>query len=374
MRLQLSKFLLIAILIVLSAGCGSKAVKDAQKYVDAGMYENALKLLEMEVSDNPKNAKAHIMMGECHLYLEQTDLAKEAFDRAILLDKANRKKVGEAYFKIGKTFLEKDRFDKVSSYFEKALDIDKAISKAVAEEYLTKAEKLKLKSPEPDNPIWCYTQAVEVEPELRGKVAEICFATAKDYLKKGFEDQSFQYAKKSIDLSPDYIKPGGEVYYSKGKAFFDSGDKAKAGKFLHMALSLNPKNETARNLMKEIKDFSSPTATWNTFKIAVREKDTDLLMECFSKEERIEVRRDRIDEFWESEECLNKALNSTIVKEVAADTNSRLLQIKVDDECEEVYFLLEDNEWRLSSRAAKPPEIQLARGSKKLHPKHAPRG
>jgi len=106
------KYLLLIILIFLLAGCGSKTVRNAQKYIDVRMYDKALKLLEMEVGNNPKNAKAHIMMGECHLYLDQTDLAKEAFNRAILLDKGNRKKVGKTYLRTGKASLEKDQLDK----------------------------------------------------------------------------------------------------------------------------------------------------------------------------------------------------------------------------------------------------------------------
>lgn len=40
----LIKFLFLIFLIFSLSGCGSKVVRDAQKYIDAGMYDNALTL------------------------------------------------------------------------------------------------------------------------------------------------------------------------------------------------------------------------------------------------------------------------------------------------------------------------------------------
>ncbi|HAV43415.1 TPA: hypothetical protein DCX15_05310, partial [bacterium] len=242
----------------------------------------------------------------------------------------------------------------LSSYLGKALEIDKSLSRTIADEYLTKAEELKIKSSEPNDPIWCYTQAVEVESSYKGKVAEICFVTTKDYLEKGFEEASFEYAKKSVDLSPDYIKPGGELYLNKGKVFFDSGDKAKAGKFLRIALSLDPKNETAKSLMKGIRDFSSPTATWNTLKMALRERDEDLFLECFYEDEEKEITKHSIEIAFGDKEFHNAILNSVIIREIAEGDNLRLLQIKVEEDEGDIWFVREDDEWKFA--AGGPPD------------------
>lgn len=102
-------------------------------------------------------------------------------------------------------------------------------------------------------------------------------------------------------------------------------------------------------------DFSSPTATWNTIKMAVRKKDKDLLLECLSKEERSSkgVLPNIDDLLVYGEEGQNRLLNSTIVKEEFVNSNLRVLRVKIGNNEEEVCFLLEDGAWKISGEPFK---------------------
>ena len=89
--------LLVVVMIAANAGCGSKEVKKAKQFIDAGMYPQAIELLEVEIQDNPKNAEAHFLVGKCHLATDNDSRAQKAFERALLLDSGYRDEIGGAY-------------------------------------------------------------------------------------------------------------------------------------------------------------------------------------------------------------------------------------------------------------------------------------
>jgi len=90
-------FLLLLALVSLLAGCSKSPINRAQAFLDAGMASEAVPLLQLEIQSNPKNARAHLMLGQAQLMLNDQAAAQESFGRALLLNPGWVDKVGRAY-------------------------------------------------------------------------------------------------------------------------------------------------------------------------------------------------------------------------------------------------------------------------------------
>src|SRR4029077_20425105 len=85
------------LLLLVSPGCSKSPIDRAQAFLDAGMASQAVPLIQIEIQANPKNARAHLMLGQASLMLNDQAAAKESFDRAVLLNPGWADKVGRAY-------------------------------------------------------------------------------------------------------------------------------------------------------------------------------------------------------------------------------------------------------------------------------------
>ena len=54
-------------------------VDKAKEFMQAGMYPQAIALLEKEINDNPTNAKAHFELGICYVNQNSYNSADERF-------------------------------------------------------------------------------------------------------------------------------------------------------------------------------------------------------------------------------------------------------------------------------------------------------
>jgi len=87
----------LLLVLLVSAGCAKSPSDRAQEFLDAGMASQAAPLLQIEIQSNPKNARAHLMLGQAQLMLSDQAAAKESFDRAVLLNPRWADEVGRAY-------------------------------------------------------------------------------------------------------------------------------------------------------------------------------------------------------------------------------------------------------------------------------------
>jgi tetratricopeptide (TPR) repeat protein len=88
---------------LLLVACGSsKEVKRAREFIDARMFDQAIVLLNQEIQQNPKNAEAHMLLGECYLGKGVFGQAEQEFNTATLLDKDLTSQVSKDCYALGK--------------------------------------------------------------------------------------------------------------------------------------------------------------------------------------------------------------------------------------------------------------------------------
>jgi len=133
------RLFIFLLIISIIAGCSKKPVDKAKQFMDAGMYGDAIPLLEEEIQKNPKNTEAHYLLGMAFLNLGEEDGASQSFDRAIKLDqKKYTKKTTEAYHKTGLNFLGQDTPAGVRRgvrYLDQTLDTDASLKSEISKAY-----------------------------------------------------------------------------------------------------------------------------------------------------------------------------------------------------------------------------------------------
>ena len=126
---------LLAIFVIAVAGCTEKPEDKAKQFIEAGMYGDAIPLLEEELQNNPKNTVAHYLLGMAFLNLGEEEGANQSFNRAIRLDeKKYIKRASEAYHKTGLSFLGQDTPAGVRRglrYLDRALDKDGSLKSEI---------------------------------------------------------------------------------------------------------------------------------------------------------------------------------------------------------------------------------------------------
>jgi len=161
-------FIFLSIISIM-AGCSQKPADKAKQFIDAGMYGDAIPLLEQEIQKNPKNTEAHYLLGMAFLNLGEEGGASQSFDRAIKLDqKKYTQKTTEAYHKTGLNFLGQDTpagIRRGLKYLDQTLETDASlkseISKAYRDRGITLAKNDKLLSHT------LLARSLELDPNLK---------------------------------------------------------------------------------------------------------------------------------------------------------------------------------------------------------------
>lgn len=272
MRLQalLNMILILSIITMLILSCGSKEVKKAKQYIDAGMYEQAVELLQIEIKDDPKNPEAHYLLGVCYLNQRREGRAEEPFERAIMLDKGYRKNIGHGYYDAGLNLIDKGQIDDGFDYFRKAIRMDIDLKKPIAQKCYELGIETSKTTSDPEEVLPFFDASVEFDPGLKDNVARASYNIAEDLAEKGFGKSAVRYAETSVDISPDYIKGAAQVYHLVGKELYLKGDKERGRQLLFKALKMNPEyekddlcfyvqhidNPTAEPTIEEMKEFT----------------------------------------------------------------------------------------------------------------------
>src|SRR5205085_9996292 len=91
-----TKFSITFLVVLLVSSCsGSKEVKRARDFIDAGMFDQAVAPLKQEIQTNPKNAEAHLLLGTAYFGNGMIALAEQELNTAMQLDNGLAKEAGE---------------------------------------------------------------------------------------------------------------------------------------------------------------------------------------------------------------------------------------------------------------------------------------
>ncbi|MCX7975037.1 MAG: tetratricopeptide repeat protein [Candidatus Aminicenantes bacterium] len=192
-----------------------KLFDDGNKLIEAGQYDEALKVFEEFLAKYPQIHQVHLNIGTCYLKKDDLDKAEAAFK--LVLDKTievygDYKKDPAASLRafagLGEIYLKRNDLETARKYFTQALDVS------------------------PEDEVAAYN------------VAEILFSHQNI-------DEAIRYYELAIKIKKDWSKP----YHKLGLAYLNKGDFEKALENLRKFLEIDPNNPeapTVKNIIEAV--------------------------------------------------------------------------------------------------------------------------
>ena len=180
----------------------SSNVKKAEEFVQVKMYAEALNALQNEILDTPKNADAHLLTAKIYLLQGDEDKARESFERAILIETKQKRRVGETYKQAADETFAQDE-ERALALYRTATQYDSDTGAAIAQTFLKRAEELSQTARDATKPLAYLNYCLEFDPGQREKIAEFAYTTAALYFEKDFRREAKAYAQRSASLSPN---------------------------------------------------------------------------------------------------------------------------------------------------------------------------
>ncbi|MCJ7458648.1 MAG: tetratricopeptide repeat protein [candidate division Zixibacteria bacterium] len=316
-------FIFLLIISVI-AGCSKKPVDKAKQFIEAGMYGDAIPLLEEEIQKNPKNTEAHYLLGMAFLNLGEEDGASQSFDRAIKLDqKKYTKKTTEAYNKTGLNFLGQDTPAGVRRglrYLDQALDTDASLKSEISKAYRDRG--IALAKNDKSLSYTLLVRALELDPNLK-------------------RDNDFYYALYIEDVEDPELKNKGcedflslfpeskhveDVLYSMGNYQYYIADYQKAKQYFSQLGERYPDTELGKkakvmvdNITKMEQEIGQAelerARKIKQMEIEKAERLKQMQIEAAEKQKQMEIERARLEKeakIKESERQLQEAQARTI--------------------------------------------------------------
>jgi cytochrome c len=225
----------VAVVIFALTGCGSQNLDKARDFIKLGMYEDAVKLLRLEIQEEPKNEEAHYLMGVAHLHMGQELSASESFERAIQLDDDLHSEVSEAYYLVGVEKLDEGKQPQAVYFFVKAKQRDPAIAKKIAELFFNKGSGLAKSSLDRTIMLAYLKQALKFYPEYSNKIGGICLDKEVSTFEMKNWEAAVAYGECSIGAVPD----NAEAHFLLGFALFNQGLKSRVEDSFNRAVLLD---------------------------------------------------------------------------------------------------------------------------------------
>ncbi|MFH2046612.1 MAG: tetratricopeptide repeat protein [Pseudomonadota bacterium] len=178
--MPLKSFILIySVLLFFSivfTGCSDTTDK-AKEFMSAGMYPQAIELLDKRIAEKPADANAHFQLGVCYINTGNLSGANERFASAVQLKSDYGYKIGPEYKKAGSQALTKG-------------DMSRAIG--------------------------LYRQAVQYQPALKNDIGTELVAEGKALFEKGQHKIAENYFMASSSINPDIKESIADYYFQAG--------------------------------------------------------------------------------------------------------------------------------------------------------------
>ena len=186
-------------------GCSKDSnVKKAEEFVQVKMYAEALNVLQKEILEQPKNVDAHLLSAKIYLLQNDETKAREAFERAILIDTKQKRRVGEVYMALGDETIAQDEARAIA-FYRAAARYDAELGAKIAQTLFRRAEELSQTARDAAKPLAYLVYCLEFDAGQRDKIAEFAMKTAKQYVEKDFTGEAMAYAQVSASLNPKYL-------------------------------------------------------------------------------------------------------------------------------------------------------------------------
>lgn len=161
--------MVLVLFLVLPAALYANDVKLAEDNIAAGKYPLAISLLEKEVDANPKNAKAHFLLGTCYGMSFQMKKALASFDSAVKLNyKAYGHKIADIFREAGNIGMKQERFEDAKAAYLISFKYEPSLKLVVADDLYKKGYVLLQNRINEEDYYFILAQALN--PALRSKI------------------------------------------------------------------------------------------------------------------------------------------------------------------------------------------------------------
>jgi len=172
-------------------------VKKSKEFMQAGMYPQAIELLNKRITDKPTDAEAHYLLGTCYMKSGNYGAAEQRFLNAVRLKADYGNQIGGEFKTAGSDALSKGQVEQAQGLFAKA---------------------------------------VEYQPNLKNEVATECLAAGKSYLNRGQVQQAQALLARAVQYQPDLKKEVAGEYLGAGKLHLSRGQSSVADGLFSMAV------------------------------------------------------------------------------------------------------------------------------------------
>jgi len=114
-------FFIITLIGVSTSVFAWREVKKAKEFMAAGMYPQAISLLEKRVNEKPTDVEGHYQLGICYINTGDYSDANARFSSAVKLEPDYGYKIGEEWKKAGDEALNAGRDNQASGLYAKAI-------------------------------------------------------------------------------------------------------------------------------------------------------------------------------------------------------------------------------------------------------------
>jgi len=172
-------------------------VKKAKDFMAAGMYPQAIELLNKRISDKPTDTEAHYQLGICYINTGNYSGADERFGSAVRLKSEYGYKIGGDYKKAGSESLSKGQTGQAQTLFRKAVQYQPDLQNEIAGE-CKDAGSTALNRGNVMQAEVLFMQAVQYQPTLKVTISQEALSQGKSFFNSGQYDDAdsrFRVAK-----------------------------------------------------------------------------------------------------------------------------------------------------------------------------------
>ena len=123
-------------------------ISKAKDFIKADMYPQAIELLNKRIIDEPTDAEAHLLLGQCYAHQGDWNQADQRFNSAVKLEPGLKSEIAGQYMELAYKNLNSNNLENAQSSYNKALGYDASVAddeflKQVGYRYLKKAAETK---------------------------------------------------------------------------------------------------------------------------------------------------------------------------------------------------------------------------------------
>lgn len=217
----------LLMLVLLLSNCGSKNIKKAKEFMAAGMYDQALPLLQQEIMAHPANAEAHLLSGQIYLTQWENSKAQESFERAIFLQPAYKETVGQWYIRSAEDSLQTSEH-KAAQLYNEALRYIPEFNEHAAQTFLDRGKEILQSAQHAEKAFTCFQYCLHFDETCRETAMTFIFDDVKKHLESGELERSARYILKAMDmLPPEQREEACALLHEIGMRFYTQDKQAQ---------------------------------------------------------------------------------------------------------------------------------------------------